>query len=67
MIQHTNGLRQWFSTFFGSRHTIVHHKFLKHTRTLDNHNNFGNFAENTVSIFNKISRHTPVENHWINV
>jgi len=82
MYHHENikihSLGQWFSTFFGSRHTIIHHTFSRHTRAhLTTTTTLATLPKTLFSIFNIISRGTPwqsrgtlvcrdtsVENHW---
>jgi len=54
MMRTNDRLDQWFSNVFGSRHTIIDHKFSRHTHALDN-----NFGKTLFSIFNNISRGTP--------
>jgi hypothetical protein len=47
-------LEQWFSAFFCSRNTIIHHKFSRHTHALDT-KNFGyalRYSVLSIGIFN---------------
>jgi hypothetical protein len=41
LAKHFDTIDQWYSTFFFSRHTIIHQKFTRNTHVFDNNKNFG--------------------------